>query len=500
MEQFSELFKYLNIIYRRRYLFLVTSLLAMSVLIGASYSIPKQYEAQCTVFIEKNVISRLVEGLAVTPDMADRIQVIRYALLSRGLIERALGRVASFEMPDTVAKRDAIVKNLIKRTDVQVNNDDLFIVSFSDSNPAFAYEYVNALVRLYVEENLGGKRDETYGAKRFLDEQLVHFKGKLDESENAIIEFRKQKGVFSRDDDTAVLADIRVYQREIEDIELTLETQKARKNRSLLQLKEIPINVAVFNEQAQVDRVVFLEIRIRQLLATYNNNYPEIIRLKAELESLKQASVTEDTEYVSTSGTSMPNPVYQEVLQNVFDLESEISSLDGRKRHLKKIMLLKEKNLQESPTTNKELDMLVQERDSSRRIYEQLLMRAGQSEVSRQMELGDKSTTFRIVDPAILPQAPASPNLIRMIMMSIAAGFLLGGGLVIGVEISRGTVSSVDDIKTLGYTLLATIPTIVEPASVVKRRRTDIMVYCASFAYFTLVVGVLIYELLPKIE
>jgi succinoglycan biosynthesis transport protein ExoP len=196
----------------------------------------------------------------------------------------------------------------------------------------------------------------------------------------------------------------------------------------------------------------------------------------------------------------MPNPVHQEVQQNIFDLESEISSLEGRKRHLKKIILSKKNELQESPTTKKELDMLVQERDSSRRIYEQLLMSAGQSEVSRQMELGDKSTTFRIVDPAILPQAAVSPNIVRLIMMSIAAGFLLGGALVVGVDLLRGTVNSVDDIKTLGYTLLATIPTIDEPASVVKSRRKDMMVYCASFSYFLLVIGVLVRELLSQFK
>jgi len=495
MDQFSQLFKYLNIIYRRRYLFLTVSLLSMSILIGASYRIPKQYQTQSTVFIEKNVITSLVSDFAVTPDMQDRIKVIRYALLSRGLIERALNKVDSFVMPDSDARKNSIVQNLIKRTDIQVNKNDLFIVSFTDNNPVFAQEYVNSLVKLYVEENLGGKRDETYGANRFLDEQLVHFKGKLDETENAIIEFRKEQGVFAGNDDNAILTDIRTYQREIENIELTIETQKARKKQSLLQLKNIPMSVAVFNEQAQVDRVVFLETRLRQLLLTYNENYPEIIRLKAELESLKQASATEDTEAVSPSGTSMPNPVYQEVQQNIFDLESEISSLQGRKMHLEKIMLQKEMDLKETPENKKMLDVLIQERDSSRRIYEQLLMSAGQSEVSKQMELGDKATTFRIVDPAILPLVPVSPNLVRMIMLSIAGGFLLGGALVLGIETSRGTISSAEDVKALGCAFLATIPTIVEPEIVAKRHRRDKMVYCASFAYFALVVGVLVKEM-----
>ncbi|MEJ2472067.1 MAG: GNVR domain-containing protein [Desulfuromonadales bacterium] len=502
MEQFEQITEYLNILYKKRYLFLVISLLSMSVFIAGSYQIPKIYKTESTVFIESNVISSLVGNIAVTPDMQERIRVIRYALLSRSLIKRALERVESFQMPEDSAKLPGIIEGLIKRTTVDVNRDELFTVSFTDKNPVFAQEFVNELVKLYVEENIGGKREETSGANRFLDEQLVHFKRKLDEAETAIIEFRKKQGVFTRDDEEAILADIRENQREVEDIELTLETQKARKKQMLVQLRTIPQNVSVFNEQDQVDRMAFVEARINQLLTTYNENYPEIIRLRAELESLRKAGAKEEKQggqnAGSTTGTSMPNPVYQEVQQNLFELESEISSLEGRKAQLNKIILEKQKNLQENPEYKKELDRLVQERDSSRRIYDQLLMSAGQSEVSKQMELGDKTTTFRIVDPAILPQSPVKPNMVRMILMSIAAGFLLGGGLVVGLEKMHGRINSMYDAASIGPTILVGIPTIVDPATVAKKRRTNMMVYSASSLYFVLILCVLAYEALLR--
>ena len=78
--------------------------------------------------------------------------------------------------------------------------------------------------------------------------------------------------------------------------------------------------------------------------------------------------------------------------------------------------------------------------------------------------------------------------------MSIGGGFLIGAGLVVGLNILRGAVNSVHDVKSAGFTILATIPTITEPVKVAKRRRTDIFVYCISFVYFGLVVCVLAYE------
>lgn len=498
MGQFSELLKYLNIIYRKRYLFLAVSLFSMTVFIAAAHLVPKKYKAESTVFIEKNVITNLVKDIAVMPDMDERIRVISYALLSRGLISRALENVDAFEVPESQASLNAVLEDLIKRTEVKVNKKDLFVVSIVDENPHFAYEYINALINLYVEENLSGKRAETFGANRFMDEQLVVFKGKLEDAENAIIDFRKTKGVFSTVDDKVALQELRDYQRKIEDIDLTLETQKARKSRSLAQLQQLPRNVSVFSQSNPVDKKSFLQNQLNELLTKYNEDYPEIIRVKAELESLMQPGEAEKKKVSRNTGTSIPNPVYQELQQNVFDLESEISSLDGSRKHLQKIMLLKKTELQDRSEIKKELDRLIQERDSARRIYDEFLMRVGQAEVSNQMELGDKSTTFRIVDAAYLPELPDSPDMGKLILLSIAAGLFIGAGLVVVMESLRNTVTSSKDLKGLGLTVLAEIPTIVDPVVIAMSRKKDVAVYCAALIYFSALVGTMIFEIMTR--
>ena len=54
-------------------------------------------------------------------------------------------------------------------------SDHGITVMLIDPDPAFAQNFINKLVGKYVEENISAKRDETYGANRFLDEQLVLF-------------------------------------------------------------------------------------------------------------------------------------------------------------------------------------------------------------------------------------------------------------------------------------------------------------------------------------
>ena len=96
-------------------------------------------------------------------------------------------------------------------------------------------------------------------------------------------------------------------------------------------------------------------------------------------------------------------------------------------------------------------------KNSQKSIYDQLFARHGQSEVSKQMEVQDKSTTFRIVDPALLPQKPASPNRLRIMLMGIVGGIAASFGVLVLLEQMDSTVKDVEFVKGLGLPVLAVI-------------------------------------------
>ena len=78
--------KYWQIIYARRYICIAVSLLVLSVIVWGSYFIPAQYEAKCTVFIERNIINALVKNLAMTPSIEDRLRGISEVMYRRNLL------------------------------------------------------------------------------------------------------------------------------------------------------------------------------------------------------------------------------------------------------------------------------------------------------------------------------------------------------------------------------------------------------------------------------
>jgi polysaccharide chain length determinant protein (PEP-CTERM system associated) len=491
----QELLRYLKLIYKRRYLFIGVTVLVMTLMIAWSYTRPKLYKAESTVFIETNVINSLVQGIAVTPDMDERIHVLSYALLSRGLLERVLEKMGLPIVSKEPNKIEAFINGLISRIKIEVRRNELFIVSIVDSDPHFAQDFINMLVSTYVEESLSGTRAETYGAKRFLDEQIDHFRDKLEQTENAIIDFRKKQGVYVTINEEAIIDDLRQYQRELESIEISLATLTAQRDQHQRQLKTLPATLPLFNEQEQGDRILALETRLRQLLLTFTDGYPEVVRLKAEIEGLKRGRRNgEPSKAPSTGEMNIVNPVYQDVQQIIFDLEGQISSLQSRKQQLSKILTKREQILQEVPETQKNLALLVQDRDSSRRIYEELLLRHSQSEVSKQMEIGDKASTFRIVDAAFLPKIPISPNMLRQLLLSIAVGFAAGFGAVVLLENSSNKFRSLEQLQRYDIAILATIPTISNPDQVEQVKRLDMVIYFATSLYFAGILGALLLE------
>lgn len=494
----DQLYRYINAIYRYKYLFVLTSLLVMTVVGLYSFTLPKKYQADTTVFIENNVIDELVRGIAVTPDIQDKVQVLQYAILSRDMVVKTLEEMNSEIFTKSEAAQQAYVSDLIQRTRLNVTRrNDRFNVSIIDKDPAFAQQFINTLVSLYVEENISSTREETYGANRFLQEQLETFKTKLETAEDKIIDFRKKKGIYFSVDEAATLNNIRQMASEVEDIELTQNTLLGRKEQLQQQLDNTAQTVDFVSQSGEGGSLQTMENRLNTLLLTYTDNYPEVIQLRAEIEAMKQAlaaSEQQQDESGTTRMTSM-NPLYQELQGRVYEIDAELSSLRARKKNLQLNIAKREKQLQEVPEAQKELGILIQERDSYRSIYEDLLARMGQSEVSKQMEVSNKASTFRIVDPAVLPQIPVSPNLLRMFLLSIAAGLGCGIGLVVLLENLDNRPRNISTVEGLGYEILAVVPTIKDPALIRVQRKRDLLLFFFSGSYLVLFVGLFAYRI-----
>ncbi|KAB0666512.1 chain-length determining protein [Oryzomonas japonica] len=455
--------KYRQLLIRRKELFVTLALLIMTVVTIVSFALPKIYEAKSTVFIEKNVISELVKGLTVSPSMEDTIRVLTYAITSRTLLAKTADSVDMNLTPNSNTGTEELVKKLQKNIVVQVKDKDLFIISYKDRNPRLAQDVVNTLVRLYIEENTSSKRGESYDATKFLSEQISAFKTKLDKAQDEVNAYKRAKGTAISIDEGKLFQDINASQQKL--IDLEMRRRQLEGMRQVTKTTSDPLR----------SKLSALQKQLHELQAQYTDSYPGVLTVKAEIESIKEQMKA------SGGGQAFDS-------NELAKVDSEIAAIkiseDGLRRNIASNQAL----LRNIPSAKAELDKLELERNNQKNIYDQLFARHGQSEVSKQMEVQDKSTTFRIVDPAVLPATPISPNRLAIMLFGIVGGLAGSFGILLLLEQMDASVKDASFVKEFGVPILAVIPHILNPreAAIQHKRATRLFTIAGVYFLFLL--------------
>ncbi len=465
--------KFLQLVVKKKYLFVLLALLIMTAVTITSFCLPARYEARSTVFIEKSVISELVRGIAISPSFDDKLRLLAYTMKSRNLLLRVFTDIGIDFNSMSSGEQEKLLRNYQERTDIKLKDrEGLFMISFSDKDPRIARDFVNALVRRYIEENVTSKREESYGATKWLGEQIATVKAKLEEAESVASNYRKEKGGTLSQSEGAVLADIGEAQRRIDEISI-----KRRQLESML--------TAAKKNDPLKSKLASLQRKQQNLGLIYTDNHPEVMEVNNEIAVVKaqlQAGVIKPDLSEGSSG-------------EVEKITMELSSLQDIERNQRRFITAKQSQLKSIPDARAGLEELERERNSHKYLYEQLVARYGQSEVSKQMEVQDKSTTFRIVDPAILPTKPFSPKRVKIILLGIVGGLLASFGFLVLLDHLDKSVRNVTSLKSLGIQVLAVVPTIENPLQLQATRKRDFWFYGIAATCFVLILATIPFEL-----
>lgn len=484
---------YLHILYTRRYLFLGLSVTIALAIVISSYFIPKKYEAKSTVFVEKNVIDTLMKGLTVTSSMTDRIRVLRYHMVSRDMILRVLKKLDADIKTSTPEQLEALITSCQNRINITLRGEDLFFVSLVDPDPVFARDFVNTLVSTYVQENISDKRQQSSGATRFLSEQVTLYKTKLDAIEDDIIKFRQKTGIYTSVNESTLIEEIKLSEDELKILRVKRNEMAASAKTIQEQLKMMQ-NMAGGQGGAGAGlggsdsewRIQALEAQIEELLLSYNEQYPAVVKLRAQIaeQRTRQPDTTQNQPATTGEDNFNPfeDPVFVDLKMRVNAAQSDINAIVAKEKELAAIIENNKQILANFPQDKKQLADMEREQTMYRNLYDKIMERVGISEVSSQIEVSDKTATFRVVDPAILPTQPVGTKRIMLMAMGLLAGLGAGLGGVLIREKLDDTVKSPDVIRALGVTVLAEIPHMPNEEENVRTRKRDRLIYAYAIS------------------
>ena len=505
--------KYWQIILGRKYVSIITFMIVMSAIVWGSFFIPKRYKADSTVFIEKNIVINLVRGMVVSPSIVDSLKVLTQSMNSREMLMKV---IKSLDL-DVRAKNqediEGLIKDFRKNTQINVKGDDLFKVSYKGNDPKLVKDYVNSLVSIYLEEHTRANRKGASLASKFLTDQIAHYKKKLDEAEKNVYAFRIENELYYASDEKTLVTDIKRYNDELSSTKMQINEYDAKIKKIKAQLSgEEPLTLASVKSDIKENsdlsiRLMRLENSLPMLLTTYEENYPEVIRIRAEIEFIKKQFESEKQNKIIRelsgnepgSGASVMTPVYQKLREDGLRLESDKDSLKAKELILAKRINKIESELKNMPQEQIKLSELIRERQSNQKVYENLLARLGKAEVSEQMELEDKGSRFRIVDPAVLPAKPISPDRVNYMLFSLVAGIISVFLVNLLLEYFDHSIKDVSTIRSsYDLSVFAVIPVIITEEDVRKSKSIENKVYAISILYMTNIGGLFIKEITYK--
>lgn len=455
------------------------------------FLIPDKYEASARIYVDTDSVLRpLMAGLAVQPNAEQQIAVLSRTLISRPNVER-LVRMADLDLGmSSKGARESLIDDLMKTLSIRsAGRDNLYTLSFRDTDPNRATKVVQSLTTIFVEAGLGDKQKDGDSAKKFIDEQIKAYEKKLSEAETRLKDFKLQNmdAQFDISEGGGRLTEMNNLLNQAR-----LQLREAENARDAIKRQILGSDAAATGGDINVPdidaRIDTMKRNLDKLLQTYTDQHPDVIgtrRMIKDLEEQRRAEVAERRK----AGTNNPaallggDNVSLAMKTQLASAEAQVASLRARVSEYESRLVRIKEGMRLMPEVEAQYAQLNRDYAVHKKNYENLVERREAAVMSSDMDSLGGIADFRLIDPPRASSTPVAPN--RMLMLPLA----LVGALLIGVLVClvasqvRPTFSDARTLREFaGLPLLGTISLIVSDEMRVKHRKSLMKLGAATSA------------------
>ena len=469
---------------RGRWFLIVPLCISLTLGLGMTLTANKTYEASTMILVQPQRVPTSYIRSVVSSDINQRISTISQQVLSRSNLEQIIDQFGLFEDSTGMYQEEKISglrKRIKVRTERARQGAESFSISFTGSEPQRVMRIANTLASYFMDENLKVREAQAIGTSEFLDSELEKTKKRLEEKEQKLAAFRAKYLGGLPDELETNLRTLDRMQKQATDKAMLLRDV----NNSISQLDSQISSMASsggsgmggndflnfdIDESMEEDDSALqaAQANYEALLLRYTEKHPDVKKLKRIIEKLKkdreaamemeeeQPSAELEEDILPDMGWDPVAPLKAQRAQLVVEannIQAEVSAIQEK-------MKIYQQRVEDTPKRELELQSLRRDYGNIQDIYNSLLDRKLEAELSVNMEKKQKGEQFRILDYARLPEKPISPNVKMMFLLSVAGGLGLGGGVLFLKELLSFSVIRRDDqIETeLGLPILASIP------------------------------------------
>lgn len=344
--------------------------------------------------------------------------------------------------PDNPVFKEKLIDKFIASLSVNpVSGTKLIEVSFNHKNPKLAAEIVNTLLDSYIEMLVKRKYTASEQATEFLSAQISTLRKDIEEAEKKLAELGTAQGILPLSSAEAPLIS------KITEVNTALTAatlDRVNKFTAYNQLKalrpeelpESPSNPAISRLREQY---ALLSREYARRLATLKPEYPEMQKLKSEIEATYEALANEKENLIKAAYAEYQGALAKE--QNLQRLLDELKT-----------------QVYKANSNSILYNSLKIETENKKALLEALTKR--QSETDLASRLKDlQALNVWVVDRASIPVKPSFPNRKKIFLISLLLALVGGVGSSLFVNYLVATIKSSRDVTvSTGYPVIGTIP------------------------------------------
>jgi uncharacterized protein involved in exopolysaccharide biosynthesis len=452
---------YVSVFNRRKWWFIVP--VALSLVVGALlvWLLPRTYQATTTVAVSAARVASNVIG-AVEIDKQERMRAVSQQLLSRSVLERtarlehldehgsieaAVAKLRggmSVSMPDSITPNAALNSGApaTQLSPEQKAQLDTYQVSFVADTPEDAQRIVNRLAQVFVEENSKTRETMAQDTSQFIEGQLRASESRLNSLEARLREMKETFMGRLPEQTNANLAMVSAMQRQLESNATTSRGEQDRlsmieKQIDMMQQNADDAVAAMKGTPAETaaSRVVTLRRELADAQLTFTDKHPEIIRLKEELATAERAAAAERSRPASDRMAVLnSNPEYRALLKDREATKLRVADLHRQATAITSQIAQYSGRVEAAPRVEQQLVSLQRAYDLERGAYQDLSQKKQSALLNEELQRKQGGEQFAVLVPAGLPSEPFKPKPVRVMLMAIAAGLVLGGAFAFGRE------------------------------------------------------------------
>lgn len=459
---------YLTVVLRRRWFFLAPFFVIVMVSMVWGLFLPKIYRAEAILLVQdESAVNPLIEGLAVSSAIGERMRILREEMLSWTSLSRLVNELRLDRHTRSPEAFENLIRRLQRDIGVRIKSRDLVTISFEDRNPELAQRLVNTITSIYMDRSSESQTVEAKTASNFLQGEMTVYKKKLEDAERALRDFKElyamQMPVANDLNDQIVQLEILLAQLLVEDTEVhPAVIQTRRRIVELKQKRNEELRRVIAQALAKgADPKIYqdLFVALDQPLSPEAAQDPKVRAAKEAYDA-----------WVHRLDNSLATPHQSQA--STVPLQMVTAPLGSDAGASVQVVGAGAPLISLAPRQEQELARLTRDYEVYSSTYQQMQQRLERARITQRMGESDQGTKFKILEPARLPLRPARPNMAKIFIFSLLLGVFVGAAVAFIAEYLDQSFQTAEDVQAaLELPVIGTISTILTQTDLEARQR-----------------------------